>query len=53
VWNGWGFPNFSQETAYAKIIVPGLAEGKTIASLSADWQKEMENEAQVVGYTVK
>ena len=31
---------------------PGLAAGKTIADLSADWQKEMKNEAQVNGYTV-
>ncbi len=53
VWNGWGYPNFSPETAWAKIIIPGLAAGKTMADLSADWQKEMQNEAQVVGYTVK
>lgn len=52
VWNGWGFPNFSPETAWAKVITPGLAAGKTVADLSADWQTEMQNEAQVVGYTV-
>ncbi|WP_294180528.1 ABC transporter substrate-binding protein [uncultured Schumannella sp.] len=52
VWTGWGFPNFSPETAYAKVIVPGLAEGKTIAELSADWEQEMKNEAQTVGYTI-
>ena len=52
VWSGWGFPNFSPETAWAKVITPGLAAGKTMADLSADWQKEMQNEAQVVGYTV-
>ena len=52
VWNGWGYPNFSPETAWAKIITPGLAAGKTMADLSADWQTEMKNEAQVVGYTV-
>jgi len=52
VWNGWAYPNFSPETAWAKIITPGLAAGKTIADLSADWQQEMKNEAQVVGYTV-
>jgi multiple sugar transport system substrate-binding protein len=50
VWNGWGYPNFSPETAWAKVITPGLAAGKTISALSADWQKEMQNEAQVVGY---
>jgi multiple sugar transport system substrate-binding protein len=53
VWDGWGFPNFSPETAYAKVIVPGLAAGKSIADLSDDWQTEMKNEAQVSGYTVK
>ncbi|MCA0218554.1 MAG: extracellular solute-binding protein [Actinobacteria bacterium] len=52
VWSGWGYPNFSVETAYAKVIVPGLAAGKTVAELADEWQKEMENEAQVAGYTV-
>lgn len=53
VWSGWGYPNFSPETAWAKVITPGLAAGKTMADLSADWQQEMKNEAQVVGYTVE
>lgn len=53
VWNGWGYPNFSPETAWAKIVTPGLAAGKTMTDLSADWQQEMKNEAQVVGYTVE
>ena len=53
VWNGWGYPNFSPETAWAKVITPGLAAGKTMADLSAEWQQEMKNEAQVVGYTVE
>jgi len=53
VWNGWGYPNFSPETAWAKIVTPGLASGKTMADLAAAWQQEMKNEAQVVGYTVE
>lgn len=53
VWNGWGYPSFSPETAYAKVVVPGLAAGKTLADLSSAWQTEMKNEAQVSGYTVK
>jgi multiple sugar transport system substrate-binding protein len=53
VWGGWGFPSFSPETAYAKVVVPGLAAGKSIADLSSAWQTEMKNEAQVQGYTVK
>ncbi|GAA2175575.1 extracellular solute-binding protein [Agrococcus versicolor] len=52
VWSGWGYPNFSPETAYASVIVPGLAEGETIADLSEAWQTAMENEAQTVGYTI-
>ncbi len=53
VWNGWGYPNFSPETAWAKVVTPGLAAGKTMSDLAADWQQEMKNEAQVVGYTVE
>lgn len=53
VWSGWGYPNFSPETAWAKVITPGLAAGKTMSDLAADWQQEMKNEAQVVGYTVE
>jgi multiple sugar transport system substrate-binding protein len=50
VWKGWAYPNFSPETAWAKVITPGLAAGKSIADMAADWQQEMLNEAQVVGY---
>jgi multiple sugar transport system substrate-binding protein len=32
--------------------VPGLASGKTLADLAEEWQTEMQNEAQVVGYTI-
>ena len=52
VWSGWGFPKVSPETSWSKIIVPGLAAGKTISDLSADWEQEMKNEAQVEGYDV-
>ena len=52
VWSGWAYPNFSPETAWAKVITPGLAAGKTVSDLSADWQQEMKNEAQVQGYDV-
>lgn len=53
VWDGWGFPSFSPETAYAKVVVPALAEGKTIADVVPDWHEQILNEAQVQGYTVK
>lgn len=52
VWSGWGFPSFSPETAYASIVVPGLAAGSSIADLVPDWQTEIQNEAQVQGYSV-
>ena len=53
VWDGWGFPSFSSETAYASTVIPGLAAGKTIADLVPEWETEIKNEAQVQGYTVK
>lgn len=53
VWSGWGYPNFSPETAWAKVITPGLVAGQTMAELSDAWEQEMKNEAQVVGYTVE
>jgi multiple sugar transport system substrate-binding protein len=52
-WSGWGYPSFSSETAYAKVVVPGLAAGKTVAALTDAWKTEMDNEAQVQGYKVK
>ncbi len=52
VWTGWGYPSFSAETAYAKIVLPALAAGRTIESVVSDWQTEIENEAQVQGYTI-
>lgn len=52
VWNGWGYPSFSAETAYAKIVTPAMAAGKTIAEVADEWQTEMENEAQVQGYSI-
>ncbi|QEO16170.1 carbohydrate ABC transporter substrate-binding protein [Agromyces intestinalis] len=53
VWSGWGFPSFSIEVSYANVVVPGLAAGKSLADLTAEWQEEMENQAQVQGYTVE
>jgi len=52
VWGGWGFPNFSPETAYAEIVVPALGEGTPIADVTDAWQEKYLNEAQVNGYTV-
>lgn len=52
VWSGWGYPSFSAETAYSKIVLPAIAAGHTIKSVAPQWQQEMKNEAQVQGYTV-
>lgn len=52
VWDGWGFPSFSAETAYSKIVLPALAAGESISDVAEDWQNEILNEAQVQGYTV-
>ncbi|ARJ06252.1 ABC transporter substrate-binding protein [Cnuibacter physcomitrellae] len=53
VWGGWGFPSFSPETAYASVVIPALASGKTIADVVPAWQEEILNEAQVQGYDTK
>ncbi|WP_243075820.1 ABC transporter substrate-binding protein [Microbacterium sp. SS28] len=52
VWSGWGFPSFSPETAYAAVVVPALAEGKTIADVVDEWHTQIINEAQVQGYEI-
>lgn len=53
VWSGWGFPSFSAETAYASVVIPGLAAGKSMSELIPELQTAYENEAQVQGYSVK
>ena len=53
VWSGWGAPQFSQEAVWAKTILPAMAQGKTVASMLPEWQKAIENQAQVFGYTVE
>lgn len=50
VWDGWGYPTFSAEGAFADIVLPSLAAGGTIAEVADDVQKEYENTAQVNGY---
>ncbi len=53
VWDGWGYPAFSQEAVWAKTVTPELAAGESLVSLLPAWQTAIENEAQVNGYTVK
>lgn len=52
IWDGWGYPSFSQESVWAKTITPQLAAGKKLVDLLPDWQTAIANEAQVNGYTV-
>jgi ABC-type glycerol-3-phosphate transport system substrate-binding protein len=52
VWTGWGSGGFSQEAVWAKVVLAGMSQGKTIQSLLPAWQTEIQNEAQVLGYTV-
>ncbi|QTE27895.1 ABC transporter substrate-binding protein [Pengzhenrongella sicca] len=53
VWDGWGYPKFSQESVWAKTVTPDLASGTSLVDLLPAWQTALENEAQVNGYTVK
>lgn len=53
IWDGWNVTSWSPETAWSKVVIPGIAAGDTIESLLPAWQKELENEATVNGYTVK
>ncbi|MFJ4036941.1 extracellular solute-binding protein [Microbacterium sp. NPDC090007] len=52
VWQGWGYPSFSAETAYANIVIPAITSGQSVSSTIEEWQTEIRNEAQVQGYTV-
>jgi len=52
VWDGWGYPRFSQEAVWAKTVTPELAAGKSLVDLLPTWEKAIKNEAQVNGYTV-
>jgi hypothetical protein len=33
VWTGWGSGGFSQEAVWAKVVLAGMSQGKTIESL--------------------
>lgn len=52
VWQGWGYPSFSIEAAFSKVVLPAITAGKTVASVTEAWKTEMDNQAQVQGYTV-
>ena len=52
VWDGWGYPAFSQEAIWAKTMTPLLTSGKPISDHLADWGTAIKNQAQVAGYKV-
>ena len=33
VWDGWNVTSWSPETAWSKVVIPGIAAGETIESL--------------------
>ena len=54
IWPDWGATlSFSSEPAWAEIVAPALASGKTIASVADQWQARYKNDAKVNGYNVK
>lgn len=52
VWDGWGYPQFSQEAVWAKTMTPAITGGKTIVDLLPTWQQAIEDQAKVNGYKV-
>lgn len=53
IWDGWGSGSFSQEAIWAKTVTPAVAGGKTLEELLPTWQKAIEDQARVNGYTVR
>jgi multiple sugar transport system substrate-binding protein len=53
VWDGWGYGEFSQEAIWAKTVTPAVTGGSSVTDLLPTWQKAIENQAKVNGYTVK
>lgn len=52
IWDGWGYPKFSQESVWAKTVTPKLAGGDSLVDLLPTWEKALKNEAQANGYKV-
>jgi len=52
VWDGWGYPKFSQEAVWAKTVTPELAGGESMVDLLPTWETALKNEAQANGYKV-
>ena len=50
--DGWGYGEFSQEAIWAKTVTPAVTGGSSVTDLLPTWQKAIENQAKVNGYTV-
>ena len=46
VWQEWGYPSFSIEAAYSKVVLPAITAGKTVASVRDAWKTQIDNQAQ-------
>jgi ABC-type glycerol-3-phosphate transport system substrate-binding protein len=52
IWPGYSFPLFNPGSVWADTVVPQLVDGKSMTSIMPVWQKALENQAQIFGYTV-
>jgi multiple sugar transport system substrate-binding protein len=52
IWDGWGYPAFSQEAIWAKTMTPLLTSGKSIEDNLGAWGSAIKDQAQVAGYKV-
>jgi len=53
VWDGWGYPSYSQEAIWAKTMTPLLTAGKSIEDNLGAWGTAIKDQAQVAGYKVQ
>jgi multiple sugar transport system substrate-binding protein len=53
VWDGWGYPSYSQEAIWAKTMTPLLTSGKSIEANLGAWGSAIKDQAQVAGYKVQ
>ena len=52
VWDGWGYPSYSQEAIWAKTMTPLLTSGKSIEDNLGAWGTAIKDQAEVAGYKV-
>lgn len=52
IWPGWLYTRFSSDDVYSSTVVPAIAGGKSISSVTAAWQQAQVNQAHAFGYQV-